>query len=143
MYLRQLLYEETAWASYLLGCKTHRKLAVFEPHVDLVDEYRALAGTQGAPIVAVFARRGSGACPFAKETSVFEQRRQRSPQAELAGPCQRVARSPVLVNVALLEAADTRRIAMVGREGGERRVSRQRGGHVYGAQSRPRDFAGW
>src|SRR5437763_3267776 len=54
MYLRQLLYEETACASYLLGCKTHRKLAVFEPHVDLIDEYTALADTQGAPIVAVF-----------------------------------------------------------------------------------------
>src|SRR6266581_2819895 len=53
MYFRQLLNDESACASYLLGCKTHSKFAVVDPHVDLVDEYLALADAQGAPIVAV------------------------------------------------------------------------------------------
>ena len=38
MYFRQLLNDETACASYLLGCKTQGAFAVVEPHVDLVDE---------------------------------------------------------------------------------------------------------
>jgi hydroxyacylglutathione hydrolase len=54
VFFRQLLNDETACASYLLGCKTHPQLAVVDPHVDLVDEYLALADRQGAPIVAVF-----------------------------------------------------------------------------------------
>jgi glyoxylase-like metal-dependent hydrolase (beta-lactamase superfamily II) len=54
MHFRQLLNDETACASYLLGCKTHSKFAVVEPHIDLVDRYVALAGAQGIPIVAVF-----------------------------------------------------------------------------------------
>jgi len=49
MYFRQLLNEQSACASYLLGCKTHSKFAVVDPHVDLVDEYIALAGAQGMP----------------------------------------------------------------------------------------------
>jgi hydroxyacylglutathione hydrolase len=53
VYFRQLLNDETACASYLLGCKTHSQFAVVDPHVDLVDEYMALAESQGAPIVAV------------------------------------------------------------------------------------------
>jgi hydroxyacylglutathione hydrolase len=53
VYFRQLLNDETACASYLLGCKTHAKLAVVDPHVDLVDDYVSLAESQGAPIVAV------------------------------------------------------------------------------------------
>jgi len=53
VYFRQLLNDETACASYLLGCKTHLQLAVVDPHVDLVDEYIALAEAQGAPIAAV------------------------------------------------------------------------------------------
>ena len=53
MFFRQLLNDETACASYVLGCKTYPQLAVIEPHVDLVDEYVALAEAQGAPIVAV------------------------------------------------------------------------------------------
>src|SRR5687768_13586279 len=53
MYFRQLLNDDTACASYLLGCKTHSSFAVVEPHVDLVDEYIALAESQGAAIVAV------------------------------------------------------------------------------------------
>jgi glyoxylase-like metal-dependent hydrolase (beta-lactamase superfamily II) len=54
MYFRQLLNDETACASYLLGCKTHSAFAVVDPHVALVDEYIALADRQGAAIVAVF-----------------------------------------------------------------------------------------
>ena len=54
MYFRQLLNDETACASYLLGCKTHGQFAVVDPHVDLVDRYIALADAQGIPIVAVF-----------------------------------------------------------------------------------------
>jgi hydroxyacylglutathione hydrolase len=54
VYFRQLLNDETACASYLLGCKTHNQFAVVDPHVDLVDKYMALAEGQGMPIVAVF-----------------------------------------------------------------------------------------
>lgn len=54
MFFRQLLNDETACASYLLGCLTHDKLAVVDPHVDLVDDYIRLAEARGAPIVAVF-----------------------------------------------------------------------------------------
>ena len=54
MYFRQLLNDDTACASYLLGCKTHSAFAVVDPHIDLVDEYVALAEAQGAAIVAVF-----------------------------------------------------------------------------------------
>ena len=53
MYFRQLLNDRTACASYVLGCKTHPQFAVVDPHIDLVDEYIALADAQGAPIVAV------------------------------------------------------------------------------------------
>jgi hydroxyacylglutathione hydrolase len=53
VYFRQLLNDDTACASYLLGCKTHSAFAVIDPHVDLVDEYIALAEAQGASIVAV------------------------------------------------------------------------------------------
>jgi hydroxyacylglutathione hydrolase len=54
VFFRQLLNDETACASYLLGCATHSKFAVVDPHVDLVDRYLALAEAQGVPIVAVF-----------------------------------------------------------------------------------------
>ena len=53
MFFRQLLNDETACASYLLGCKTHSTFAVVDPHVDLVDEYLGLAEAQGAAITAV------------------------------------------------------------------------------------------
>ena len=53
MYFRQLLNDETACASYLLGCKTHGAFAVVDPHVELVDDYIALADAQGAAIVSV------------------------------------------------------------------------------------------
>ena len=51
--LRPFLYAPTSCASYLFGCTTHGKLAVVDPHADLVEEY--LAAAEGAgPIVAVF-----------------------------------------------------------------------------------------
>jgi len=53
MYFRQLLNDQSACASYLLGCKTKSRFAVVDPHVDLVDDYIALAEAQGSPIVAV------------------------------------------------------------------------------------------
>lgn len=53
MYFRQLLNDTTACASYVFGCKTHPQFAVVDPHVDLVDDYIAIAEAQGAPIVAV------------------------------------------------------------------------------------------
>ena len=52
MFFRQLLNDETACASYLFGCKSRKAFAVVDPHVDLVDEYVALAEAQGMPIVA-------------------------------------------------------------------------------------------
>ena len=54
MFFRQLLNDSTACASYLLGCKSRSKFAVVDPHIDLVDDYIALAESQGIPIVAVF-----------------------------------------------------------------------------------------
>jgi hydroxyacylglutathione hydrolase len=54
MFFRQLLNDETACASYLLGCKTHGTFAVVEPHADLVDTYISLAEAQGSLITAVF-----------------------------------------------------------------------------------------
>ena len=53
MFFRQLLNDDTACASYLLGCKSHSQFAVVDPHVDLVDDYIALAERQGIPIMAV------------------------------------------------------------------------------------------
>ncbi len=53
MYFRQVLNDDTACASYVLGCKTKAMFAVVDPHADLVDEYVRLADAQGVPIVAV------------------------------------------------------------------------------------------
>jgi hydroxyacylglutathione hydrolase len=54
MVLRPFLFAPTACASYLFGCLTHRRLAVVDPHEELVDEYLEEARRLGAPIVAVF-----------------------------------------------------------------------------------------
>lgn len=54
MFFRQFLNDETACASYLLGCKSKGAFAVVDPHADLVDDYVALADAQGIPITAVF-----------------------------------------------------------------------------------------
>jgi hydroxyacylglutathione hydrolase len=53
MFFRHLLNDETACASYVFGCLTNPQLAVVEPHIDLVEDYIALAESHGAPIVAV------------------------------------------------------------------------------------------
>jgi len=53
MVLRPFLNDTTSCASYLFGCTTHAKLAVIDPHADLVDDYLATAAALGAPIVAV------------------------------------------------------------------------------------------
>jgi hydroxyacylglutathione hydrolase len=52
--LRPFLYEPTSCASYVFGCLTQSRLAVVDPHVELVETYLAEAERVGAPIVAVF-----------------------------------------------------------------------------------------
>src|SRR5690242_12735566 len=54
MLLRPFLNDAGSCASYLFGCTTHGKLAVVDPHADLVNEYLASAAAIGSPIVAVF-----------------------------------------------------------------------------------------
>src|SRR6184192_1713564 len=54
MLLRPFLNDASSCASYLFGCTTHAKLAVVDPHADLVDDYLAASAAVGAPIVAVF-----------------------------------------------------------------------------------------
>jgi glyoxylase-like metal-dependent hydrolase (beta-lactamase superfamily II) len=54
MVLRPFLYAPSSCASYLFGCTTHGKLAVVDPHADLVDEYVAAAAAIGSPLTAVF-----------------------------------------------------------------------------------------
>jgi glyoxylase-like metal-dependent hydrolase (beta-lactamase superfamily II) len=53
MFFRQLLNDDTACASYVLGCKTSGEFAVVDPHVDLADRYVEMARLQGAEVVAV------------------------------------------------------------------------------------------
>lgn len=54
MIFRPYLFEPTACASYLFGCLSKSRLAVVDPHVQLVDAYLAEAERVGSPIVAVF-----------------------------------------------------------------------------------------
>src|SRR2546423_4286371 len=54
MLLCPFLNDPTPCARYLFGCGTQAKLAVVDPHVDLVDDYIETAAQLGAPIVAVF-----------------------------------------------------------------------------------------
>ncbi len=54
MLLRPFLNDRTACASYLFGCGTQSRLAVVDPHLDLVEDYVATAAALGAPIVAAF-----------------------------------------------------------------------------------------
>lgn len=53
MVFRPFLFSDTACASYLFGCPTGNKLAVVDPHAELVEEYLAAAQQIGSPIVAV------------------------------------------------------------------------------------------
>ncbi len=54
MLLRPFLNEQGSCASYLFGCTTYGRLAVVDPHLELVDDYIASAALAGSPIVAVF-----------------------------------------------------------------------------------------
>jgi hydroxyacylglutathione hydrolase len=54
MILRQFLNDAGSCASYLFGCTAHGKLAVVDPHADLVRDYISAAAAIGSPIVAVF-----------------------------------------------------------------------------------------
>jgi hydroxyacylglutathione hydrolase len=54
MILRPFLYEETACASYLFGCLSRSRLAVVDPHVELVEDYIEAAERAGSSIAAVF-----------------------------------------------------------------------------------------
>ena len=54
MVLRPFLYPTGSCASYLFGCATHHKLAVVDPHAELIDDYVAAAEAIGSPITAVF-----------------------------------------------------------------------------------------
>ena len=53
MILRPFLVEERSCASYLFGCTSQHRLAVVDPHADLVDRYVEAAAAIGSPIVAV------------------------------------------------------------------------------------------
>jgi hydroxyacylglutathione hydrolase len=53
MFFRQVLNDASGCASYVFGCTTRGRLAVVDPHADLVDEYVGIAEAQGVPIVAV------------------------------------------------------------------------------------------
>jgi hydroxyacylglutathione hydrolase len=53
MFFRQFLNDTTACASYVFGCKSKGRLAVVDPHADLVGDYIRVAEAQGVPIVAV------------------------------------------------------------------------------------------
>jgi len=54
MLLRPFLNDQGSCASYLFGCTSHRKLAVVDPHADLVEGYLEAAERAASPIVAVF-----------------------------------------------------------------------------------------
>jgi len=54
MLLRPFLNDRGSCASYLFGCTSLGRLAVVDPHVDLVDDYLAAASATGSAIVAVF-----------------------------------------------------------------------------------------
>jgi hydroxyacylglutathione hydrolase len=53
MVLRPFLFAPTSCASYVFGCTTERRLAVVDPHAELVDAYIEEAAELGSPIVAV------------------------------------------------------------------------------------------
>ncbi len=53
MFFRQVLNEESSCASYVLGCGSAAEFAVVDPHIELIDEYIALAAARSARITAV------------------------------------------------------------------------------------------
>jgi glyoxylase-like metal-dependent hydrolase (beta-lactamase superfamily II) len=52
--LRPFLNDAGSCASYVFGCTSQSRLAVVDPHVDLVDDYIEAGAAIGSPIVAVF-----------------------------------------------------------------------------------------
>ena len=54
MLLRPFLNDAGSCASYLFGCTSQSRLAVVDPHADLVDDYIDAAAAIGSPIVGVF-----------------------------------------------------------------------------------------
>ena len=110
MFFRQLLNDESACASYLLGCKSRGQLAVVDPHVDLVDQYIALAEAQDVPIAAVFethvqadhvsalpdlvARTGAAYLPRAQASTSTTTRSQTPRSSMSATPSSRRSRPP-------------------------------------------------
>jgi hydroxyacylglutathione hydrolase len=52
--LRPFLNDAGSCASYLFGCTSKHRLAVVDPHIDLVESYIEAAERVGSPIVAVF-----------------------------------------------------------------------------------------
>jgi glyoxylase-like metal-dependent hydrolase (beta-lactamase superfamily II) len=52
--LRPFLNNAGSCASYLFGCTSHGRLAVVDPHADLVDDYLAAAAVIGSSITSVF-----------------------------------------------------------------------------------------
>jgi hydroxyacylglutathione hydrolase len=54
MLLRPFLNDAGSCASYLFGCTSQHKLAVVDPHVDLVENYLSAARAIGSSVVAVF-----------------------------------------------------------------------------------------
>ena len=54
MVLRPCLYAPSSCASFLFGCPTHGKLAVVDPHAELVDAYVEAAERVQKPITAIF-----------------------------------------------------------------------------------------
>ena len=61
MLLRPFLNDATSCASYLVGRGTHAKLAVVDPHADLVDDYLATAAALGCADRGESTRKRSGA----------------------------------------------------------------------------------
>src|SRR5690349_13889647 len=73
MIFRQILHPATGCASYIFGCTGKKALAVVDPHAEHVEEYLAVAGAAGAPIVAIIethvqADHLSGAAALAERT---------------------------------------------------------------------------
>lgn len=54
MLLRPFLNDAGSCGSYLFGCTSHSRLAVVDPHADLVDGCLEAAECAGSPIVADF-----------------------------------------------------------------------------------------
>jgi hydroxyacylglutathione hydrolase len=54
MIFRQILHPQTGCASYVFGCTGKAKLAVVDPHIEHIEDYREVARQANSPIVAIF-----------------------------------------------------------------------------------------